>query len=211
MNLDKLKSVEPKEHAIKIENLEMSRQLADQYLSVIKDFITDLEFPKDRIDSFECRSRDGFSPYSHNKGGLEGVSYLYSTYENTGFDKVDEVQENHRQNATDAWYEENKIDKTKVSYQDLTSDQQDDLANFETEYLQDDSIQFQARVMITSDTTANVDFYISASDAPYHRSSDDRLELEIDFKSPAGMKRKLNAILKKNFVKTFIRNVRETY
>lgn len=202
---------EIKEHSIKIEDLDMDRKLADQYLTVIKDFLTDLDFSKDRIGSFECRSRDGFSPFSHNKGGLEGVSYLYSSYNDTGFEKVDEIQHKYRQRAYDAWFEENKIDKTKVSYQDLTSDQQDDLANFETEYLSDDSIQFQARVMITSDTTANVDFYISASDTPYHRSSDDRLELEIDFKSPAGMKRKLNAILKKDFVKTFIKNVKETY
>lgn len=195
-------------HALKIENLEMSIELADKYTEVIKEFLSSLGFSDDRIEAFESRRRDGFIPHSHNLGGLEGICYrdqYISQIEGTGFENTDIILDKYQEQDLRSWLEENN----KPAEYEMTDSDYDSL----DEYRQgdDSTVQFQARVMITSDTTANVDFYISASDTPYHRSSDDKLELEITFKTPAGMKRQLNKLLKHDFVETLISNIQEGF
>jgi hypothetical protein len=148
-------------------------------------------------------------PHSHNKGGIEGIAYRdqYSACENTGFENTDAVLVKGTEYDIQWFAEENKLDAN--AYSDWTEAQRE--ACDEARHNGDDTIQFQARIMFTSETTANVDFYVSASDSPYHRTSDDKLELEIEFKSPAGMKRKLQAILKHDFVKCLQTNLREAF
>jgi hypothetical protein len=193
-------------HPIKLEDLNMSLKLGNEYELVIREFLEALGFQDERIESCECRRRDGFIPYSHNKGGLSGYSYQsQSIHESTGFNKVDEVIEKGRKYNEEYFRSDNNIDKDA----ELTEYQLELL--YEYEQNSDDTIQFQARVLMTSETTANVDFYISASDSPYHRSSDEKLELSIKFKTSKGMKRKLNAILKKDFVQNFKANVQEGF
>lgn len=195
-------------HALKLEDLELTLKQADGYIEVMREFLEELNYSSDRIDSFECRRRDGYFPHSYNKGGLEGICYLPQTFlpnGNTGFKNTDEVLERGYKYDLESFLEDRKL--TELDY-----DNDSQLQDFD-EYRQssDDTIQFQARIMMTSETTANVDFYVSASDSPYHRSSDDKLEIEIEFKSPAGMKRKLAAILKRDFVKCLKNNVREGF
>ena len=194
-------------HAIKLEDLELSKTQADAYVEVMREFLEELNFSSDRIESFESRRRDGLIPHSYNKGGLEGVCYRdrYSACENTGFKNTDAVLRRGYKYDLESFLEDRKL--TELDY-----DNDSQLQDFD-EYRQssDDTVQFQARIMMTSETTANVDFYVSASDSPYHRSSDDKLEIEIEFKSPAGMKRKLAAILKRGFVKCLKNNVREGF
>lgn len=194
-------------HAIKLEDLELSKTQADAYVEVMREFLEELNFSSDRIESFECRRRDGYFPHSYNKGGLEGICYRdqYSACENTGFENTDTILGKYYDYYLKDWMEENKHPST-------DSMNEADWENFD-EYRResDDTVQFQARIMMTSETTANVDFFVSASDSPYHRSSDDKLEIEIEFKSPAGMKRKLAAILKRDFVKCLKNNVREGF
>lgn len=194
-------------HAIKLEDLELTLKQADEYIEVMREFLEELNYSSNRIDSFECRRRDGFFPHSHNKGGLEGICYRdqYSACENTGFENTDKVLERGYKYDLESFLEDRKI--TELDY-----DNDSQLQDFD-EYRQssDDTIQFQARIMMTSETTANVDFFVSASDSPYHRSSDDKLKIEIEFKSPVGMKRKLNALLKNSFVKCLANNVREGF
>lgn len=194
-------------HALKLEDLELTLKQADEYIEVMREFLEELNYSSDSIDSFECRRRDGYFPHSYNKGGLEGICYRdqYSACENTGFENTDKALNRGYKYDLELFLKDRKL--TELDY-----DNDSQLQDFE-EYRQsnDDTIQFQARIMMTSETTANVDFYVSASDSPYHRSSDDKLEIEIEFKSPAGMKRKLAAILKRDFVKCLKKNVREGF
>lgn len=207
---DILKLRQAKEkHPIKLEDLEMSLKLGDEYVEVMRDFLESIGFSSDRIDSFECRRRDGYFPHSYNKGGLEGVAYRdqYSACENTGFPETDAALSRARDYSIECFADENSLDPK--TYGDWTDEQRE--ACHEYESSGNDTIEFQARVMMTSETTANVDLYVSASDSPYHRSSDDKLELEIEFKSPAGMKRKLNSILKNHFAKCMSKNLQEAF
>lgn len=207
---DILKLRQAKEkHPIKLEDLEMSLKTGNEYIEVMRDFLESIGFSSDRIDSFECRRRDGYFPHTYNKGGLEGITYRdqYSACENTGFSNTDAVLSRYRDYSIECFAEENSLDPK--TYADWTDEQREACHEFESN--NDDTIQFQARIMMTSETTANVDLYVSASDSPYHRSSDDKLELEIEFKSPAGMKRKLNSILKHVFVKCFASNIKEAW
>lgn len=207
---DVLKMRQAKEkHALKLDELEIDLKTANEYVEVIKDFLSELNFNEDRIEAFECRRRDGFIPHSHNKGGLEGVTYRdeYSCSQNTGFENADAVLAKYSDYNLENFAAENGLDKDK--YSDWTDDQREEFSQYEAE--SEDTVQFQARVMFTSETTANVDFYVSASDTPYHRQSDDKLELEIEFKTPAGLKRKLKSILKNDFVKCLATNIREGF
>lgn len=194
-------------HALKLEELELTLKQADEYVEVMRDFLDDLNYSADRIESFECRRRDGYFPHSYNMGGLEGICYrdAYSTCENTGFVGADNALNRGYEYDLETFLEDRKLDA-------LDYDNEAQLTEFD-EYRQsgEDTVQFQARIMMTSETTANVDFYVSASDSPYHRKSDDKLELTIEFKSPAGMKRKLASILKQDFVTRFERNIREAF
>jgi hypothetical protein len=195
-------------HAIKIENLEMNEQLADQYAEVIKDFLSSLEFSDDRIESLESRRRDSFIPHSYNCGGFEAIAYdsqFHAQFESTGFENTDKVLNKYYDYDLKSWLEENNkpadYKMTQSDYESLDEYRQSD----------DATVQFQARVMMTSDTTASVDFYVSVINTPYHRSSDDNLELEIKFKTPAGMKRQLIKLLKNDFVRNLKANVRGGY
>ena len=195
-------------HALKLEDLEINLKTANEYIEIMTDFLDNLNFPKDRIDSFECRRRDGYFPHSYNKGGMEALCYLSQTRlpnGSTGFDNTDSVLEKYHDQTLEDWMEENKHPSTD------SMNKSDWEAFYEYEMESDDTIQFQARIMMTSETTANVDFYVSASDTPYHRRSDDSLEVEIKFKTPAGMKRELNKLLKNNFVKCLAKNVRDGF
>lgn len=195
-------------HALKLEDLEINLKTANTYVEVMTDFLEALNFNNDRIESFECRRRDGFFPHSYNKGGMEAVSYLSQTClpkGSTGFENTDSVLEKYHNQTLKDWMEKNKHPST-----DSMNDS-DWESFYEYENQSADTIQFQARIMMTSENTANVDFYVSASDTPYHRQSDDKLEVEIKFKSPAGMKRQLNKLLKNSFIKCLTSNVREAF
>jgi len=87
-------------HAIKIEDLVISRERADDILEVITDFCRDVGFSSERIEPLDCRASSGFSPYSHNKGGLGCVSFMdqYSAHCNgTGFDNTDATLEKYQE------------------------------------------------------------------------------------------------------------------
>lgn len=194
-------------HILKLERMpSLTIERADEYVQIIKDWLQDdLGYSSDRVDSCECRRRDGFIPHSYNLGGLQARAYRdqYSACESTGFEETDKALTRAYDYDLEYYVEENEGRKPET---------EDALEAFD-EYRRDseDTIEFQARVLFTSETTANVDFYVSASDSPYHRKSDDRLEIEIEFKSPAGLKRKLRSLLKRDFVQCLITNIREAW
>lgn len=199
-------------HAFKIEELEMPLEIANKYEEVIRHFLYDLGFSNAQMSGFECRRRDGFIPHSYNYGGIEGIAYRdqYGAGADTGFENTDEKLAQYQDQMRSCWIADNKG----ASPETLVSESMSD-ADWEAldEYCREgeDTIQFQVRVMLTSETTANVDLYVSCSDSPYHRKSDDKMELEIEFKSPAGMREKLAAILKSDFAKCVRQNLKEAF
>ena len=196
-------------HAIKLDDLDLTLKVANEYVSVMTEFLESIGFSSDRIDAFESRRRDGYIPFSHNKGGIQGICYRdqYSCCQDTGFENTDAVLAKYSNYNLESFAKDRGLDVSK--YSEWTEKHLEDW--YEYEQSDEDTVQFQARIMMTSETTANVDLYVSASDTPYHRESDDKLELTIEFKTPAGMRRKLNAILKNAFVQTLSKNVKEGF
>lgn len=195
------------QHALDLDSLYLPLATANQYVDVVTEFFKTLHFNDERIEAIECRRRDGFIPHSYNNGGLQAITYRtqYECCQDTGFENTDKVLEKYSGYNLDYFIEEHPELKD-VQYSEWSEEMQGALHNDEAEC--DDTVQFQVRVMFTSETTANVDFYVSASDTPYHRSSDDKLELEVTFKSPAGLAKKLKALLKDKFVARLATNVR---
>lgn len=182
-------------NSIKIEDLDINESLANEYLTVIREFLKQLNFSKEHISEVDCRRVDGFVPYDYNKGGLVATSYVFET--NTEFDKIDELIEKSNQYDLEYFLESKNIKELDYNNDDLMSEFND----YQLE--SQEPIQLQARVMLTSETTANIDFYLSISDAPYYRKSDDKLGLDISFNNPKQLKTKLNQILKNEFVQKF--------
>lgn len=197
------------QHELNLDKLNIPLKTANEYVVVMQDFLESLGFNTDRIEKFESRSRDGFIPHSHNKGGIEAITYrdVNSCCQDTGFEKTDSVLSKYADYNLKDFAENNKLDV--LTYGNWTDEQRELYYEYENE--SDDTVQFQARIMFTSETSANIDFYVSASDTPYHRKSDDKLELDVNFKSPAGLKRKLASILKNEFVGRFSANVKEGF
>lgn len=197
------------QHALKIEDLSIDQKYADSIVEALHEFLTDLGYSKDRISELESRHRDGFSPYSHNKGGLEAVAF--SGQESvrgsggTGFKQADATLQKYFD--FDVEHFETKF---KVKYADWTEEQRDE---FEEGRLSDTqaSVLFSADLMLNSETELNVRLCVCVKDAPYHRQYDDKLEFDIEFKSLAGLKRQLKALLNKADVKQFGRNLMDAY
>lgn len=108
-------------HAIKIEDLELSESQANEYIEVMREFLDALNFSSDRIEAFECRRRDGFIPHWYNKGGLEGICYRdqYSACENTGFENTDKVLERGYKYDLESFLEDRKL--TELDYDNAST------------------------------------------------------------------------------------------
>lgn len=192
-------------HAIKIEDLDLSQNEADKLEIVCHNFISDLGYSNDRIEAIECRRRDGFIPYSRNKGGLEARSYMFQHYfpnENTGFDNTDKVLERYYDHDLESYLKEHNITELDESHYE----------SFD-EYKQssEDTIELMARIMFNSESVCTVFFFVSASDSPYHRSYDDCFEKTIKFKNASDLKKQLDKLNKESFIKCFKNNLREAF
>lgn len=192
--------------------------IEDTFNTVNQEFLVERE-----IEEVECRSRSGFIPYSHNKGGLEKNAYtdLYNincTGRYTGNKKVSALVEKYINDSLSDiakdFFEENRdilcgagIDSPeKVHYHNLYDAKlgglAEELSNRECDTLSGDysSVQYQIRIMYhgKQDKKHNLTVFasISASDAPYHRSSDSLGEVSISWVTDAGLKRKLAKALK---------------
>lgn len=198
-----------KPHSIKIEDLDINRAQADLIENELYEFLSNLGFHDDRIEPLECRSRDGFIPYSHNKGGLGADAYRdqYSCCEDTGFENTDKTLEKYRDYDTSSFLYDKKIDIETVEWTEELSEELD-------EYRREDSeatVNFNVKLMLTSETTLDVNCYVDAKDAPYHRTFDDKFKTTIEFKSIAGLKQKLKRLEKNDFIRTLKQNLREAF
>ncbi len=204
-----LKMPPMKAHAIKIEDLEMGRSYADAIVEELTDFALELGYSKDRLDELDCRSRDGFSPYSHNKGGIGAIAYVdqyNAECEGTGFDNCDATLKKYADYDLESFLEKEGV--TEMDYDN------DDMRERFDEYRRSDddaTVLFGLDMMLLSDTELNLRFTVCAKDSPYHRKFDDLISIDISFKSIAGLKQKLARVLKRQDVKTFSSNLNEAY
>lgn len=204
-----LKMPPMKAHAIKIEDLEMSRSYADAIVEELKDFALELGYSKDRLEELECRSRDGFWAYSQNKGGIGAIAFVdqyVAEMNGTGFDNCDATLSKYRDYDLECFLDGEKA--TELNYED------DDMLERFDDFRQNDSeatVLFGLDMMLSSDTELNLRFTVCAKDSPYHRQFDDLISIDITFKSIAGLKQKLARALKQKDVKTFSDNLNEAY
>lgn len=199
-------------HALKIENLNIEKNYADKIVDCLNEFLLELGFNKERIKALECRSRSGFTPYSHNKGGLMGCAFkdqFNAQFEGTGFKNAD--------NTLNRYYDLDVENFERDTNLDLPKERDDWTGEhwmaFD-EYRRSDSeatVFFQTMAMINSESELNLIFYVCVKDAPYHREFDDKIEFDIRFKSIKGLKQKLNRVLKNKEVQLFSENLEETY
>lgn len=198
-------------HAIKIEDLDIKVEYADSIVETLKEFATDIGFGKDRISNLDCRSCDGFSPYSHNKGGIGCVSFQFQynlyTCGSSGFKNTDDTISKYHEYDVERFAEENKLSKDQGTWSDSQ------IEAFDLYCMEDSeaTVCLGMDIMLNSESELNIRITVSAKDAPYHRQYDDLIDIDITFKSIAGLKRRLAAILKRKDVNKFSKLLREAW
>lgn len=187
-------------HAIKIESLDKPQEYWDKVGELVKEFLIDeLNFTDNRVQEIECRSRDGFMPYSSNKGGYQAHSYgsqLDAYFEPTDFEEYDKLcVETYDEKLKDALKENNLTQE--VYDKGISNDDKDILAireEFE-QYCSDyDSSAIQAMFKIENDTTIYFYVGIGGRDAPYFRSFESSFDHEITFDSIEELETKLETL-----------------
>lgn len=199
-------------HALLIENLELDTAKADEIVEALKEFANDLGYSSDRINSLECRSRDGFIPHIHNYGGIECIAFglPYSLPNGcTGFPNADATIEKYSQMNRDDYAEQ-----IGVKEDDWNEEQREEFYEYESS---DDeaSILYSLDIMHTGIDkgihSLNLRFCVCVKDMPYHRKYDDKIEIDLSFKTINGLKGKLNKLLKRKDLKCFSNNLRDAY
>lgn len=202
-------------HALKIENLSIREATADNITNVMRNFALDLGYSSDRIENLECRSRDGFIPHSHNMGGIECVAFRdqhTTQFEGTGFENADKTLEKYHNLDLDYFCEEDAFKDLKIS-KDQSAWTEDIWEKF-AEYCREDdqsSVLFSCDIMLTGRNSLNIRMCVCVKDSPYHRQYDDKIEIDINFKSVRDLETKLTKLLDREDVKLFSSNLLEAY
>jgi hypothetical protein len=196
-------------HALKIEELEIKQTKADKIVEVLKDFLTDnLNFNSERVSELECRSRDGFIPFSHNKGGLEAVAFMDQMYAEqwvSAFKNASKTLEKYYKYNVELFCKERGITKLDYDDNDLIEAFDNWRENSES------TVLFSADLMLTSESELNIRLCVCVKDAPYHRQYDDLIEFNVKFKNITELRTKLKAITKKRLVACFAQSAREGF
>ena len=197
-------------HAIKIEDMNIKESYADGIEAEIQAFLEKLNYSHERIEPLECRSYDGFSAYSHNKGGLGGIAFQSqdnAEIEGTGFENADNTLDKYFNYDRETFAENNKLgddfDKWSEEYQEQFHD-----------YRSEDSestVLFSCDVMLNSDHELNIRACVCVKDTPYHKQYNDIISIDITFDFIEELNKKLNDALKDNNIKRFACNVSEAY
>lgn len=199
-------------HALLIESLDIAQSKANGIVEALKEFAKNLGYSSDRIDSLECRRRAGFIPYSHNYGGIECIAFgfPYSLPNgSTGFPNADATIEKYSQMNRDQYAK-----NIGVKEEDWTEEQREGFYEYEAN---DDqaSILYSLDMMHTGVEkqmhSINLRFCVCVKDMPYHRQYDDKIEIDLNFKTISGLKGKLNKLLKRKDIKRFSNNLRDAY
>ena len=196
-------------HALKIENLEMTDFRAKKILEAMKSFAFEMGYQDDRVNNLECRSRDGFIPFSHNMGGVECYAYMSqitAQCEGTGFKNADTTIDNYHQYDIDSYAKENKISEDAA---DWTERQLEEFDEWNQDSDGDPLLSLD--IMLQGENELNLRFCVCVKDAPYHRQYDDKFEFDIEFKNITELKTKLKILFKNKQVKRFSRCLDSCY
>lgn len=172
---------------------------------LIEFFVEGLELDAERLETIEFRSRDGFSPHSHNKGGMQWSFFAdaFNMYLNgSGFKEVDD--------ELNQWYAYNE--ELYREDQGLSEDaelSEEQLYEFEEQYCMgcDDTVWFTARAMLEDENTLMLYFMTSADDMPYHRKQTHVLEFPIKFNTVKELETKLKELTDNADVRTWLGNI----
>lgn len=193
----------------------------------IESFVNDILTTDRKIDSIEFKRRDGFIPFSHNRGGILKTGFtdlmcFWGSGLDSGSEKFnDKVQEHidySLKKALDDFKDDFKeelksIPENQLNYHDLNDSGHTELAEklsgYEYEALMGDYSQVMAdcRFMYHGDNTASISVGLHSSDAPYFRDKlcDAALEVEIEWNTLADLQKQLDE-LKPKFTE-FIGNI----
>jgi hypothetical protein len=180
-------------------------------------------------EEIECRGRDGFIPYSHNRGGVDVSGFCdlggmwgsgYMPTNDKARERIEKLIEQAHKDASETFFERHKalFEKYNLTIEDANyhrieeienspNPEFDGLANefseLEMESLSGDysSVMYQYRIMYHGKDERGVHSMtvfasISATDAPYHRSSDSCGEVLITWKRGRALKAKLAKALR---------------
>lgn len=203
-----------KDHALKLEELDIKQDTADSIVSVLTNFVSMLGFSKDRIENLDCRRQDGFIPYSHNMGGISCVAYqdqesAYINSSGTGFANADATIERYRDMDI-----KNFEESFGVKYDKWSEVQQNE---FEESRTSDDqlNILYGLDIMYKGFSnemhSINLRFTVCVKDAPYHRQYDDLIDINLEFKHVESLKNKLIIIFKRKDVKQFSKCLNDSF
>lgn len=212
MKLVEIPKLQRELHAIKLEDLEMTRREADKIIDELAVFLTQgLDYTADRVENLECRSRDGFMAYGHNKGGLSANTFRDQFYVQieggTGFKEADKTLDKYEDYSIEYFIKDTKLNKDKSNWTENDYEKFDEFQMEDT----DSTVLFSTDLMLTSENELNIRMCVCVKDAPYHRQYDNLLKFDIKFKNSIDLAKKLNKLLKNKDVKKFAKQVREEY
>lgn len=182
-------------HALKIENFpSIDTQTMDTISNQLKDIASELDLREPT--EMECRSRDGYIPHSWNQGGWRAYGYtvidmVVGSGMFSGSDSFNDLIENYYVDELKECIKKfNEDHNTNYEcYSDMNEDHQ---SIYESQYEQDwfcsdynsISVEYQGRYLGYENGihTISLNVFLCASDAPYHRRSDDDIEIEISFR-----------------------------
>jgi hypothetical protein len=188
-----------RDHALKIENFpEVKIEIMDKISDVLLDIAEKLDFSNERTSPIYCRSCDGFIPHSWNQGGWQAYGYtdingIIGSGMFTGSEKFNNLIHEYYDQAyleVEKELEEINDENREEFYQKLDESVSGDYSSI--------SVEYQGRYLgYDSDTkkhTISLNIFLSATDAPYHRSSDDDMEIKIEFTDKQLMSNKIKGL-----------------
>lgn len=198
---------------------ELPQNLQDVVFNWISQFETYDETP----ESFECRGRHGFIPYSHNKGGLQITRYgcLFDyligdpghciELDDEVQKKINKLIEQSMEYAVEDFVDAEPgraeelsdlgltwSDINYSSLENISADLANEFGNLENEHLKDEysSTLSTLRVMYNGGGSWTIDAMFNFSDAPYHRGCDQVRTWTIETLMPEVLKDFLESITK---------------
>jgi hypothetical protein len=181
-------------HALKIENIDASESVLNEIAEVLHDLARDLGFNEESIYKLECRSRDGFIPHSWNMGGYGANGFTriddpIGSGMMTGSKKVNDLIQKYydarEEEVTRCFLIARNLTELDTEDQELMNDYYNELSDSFCGDYDSINLNYQGRYLGYENGvhTISLNLFWSLTDAPYHRSSDDDIEVIIKFRS----------------------------
>lgn len=205
-------------HALKVESIDASQETLDQIAEMLHEIAIDLGFREDSIYKLECRSRDGFIPHSWNHGGYgaDGFTRLDSPIGSgmmTGSKKVNDLinkyYDQREDEVLEGFLKEKNLTELDTEDQELMNEYWERLNDSFCSDYDAINLNYQGRYLgyERGVHTISLNLFWSLTDAPYHRSSDDDMEIVIKFRSMDTKKFKKELEKAKNQLSDFIGSI----